>query len=144
MSPEENKALVRRTIEALNERNWAAYDEAFSSDIVLHNASRTIQGLQAHKQYVSMLLTAFPDLQFTVEDLIAEGDKVVDRYTARGTHTGALMGMAPTGKQFTATAISINHFANDKIVEQWFNVDDLGLFQQLGLVPATGGASQEP
>ena len=144
MSPEENKALVRRTIEALNERNWAAYDEAFSSDIVLHNASRTIQGLQAHKHYVSMLLTAFPDLHFTIEDLIAEGDKVVDRYTARGTHTGALMDMAPTGKRFTATAISINHIANDKVVEQWFNVDDLGLFQQLGLVPAIGGANQEP
>ena len=83
MSTDDNKALVRRGMDAINERNWAAYDEMFSPDIVLHNASTTIQGLQARKQYVAMLLTAFPDLHFTVEDLIAEGDKVVERYTAR-------------------------------------------------------------
>ena len=141
MSTEQNKALVRRTIDAINERNWAAYNEAFSPDIVLHNASMTIQGLEAHRQYVSMLFTAFPDLHFTIEDLLAEGDKVVERYTARGTHTGALMGMAPTGKQFTMTAIGINHLANDKFIEQWFNGDELGLFQQLGVIPAPGQAS---
>ena len=141
MSTEDNKALVRRGYEALNQRNWAAFEELVTPDLVLHNASMTIQGFEAYKQFVSMYFTAFPDLRFTIEDMIAEGDTVVARQTARGTHQGELMGIPPTGKQVSTTGINIFRFANGKGVEEWFNGDDLGLLQQLGVVPAPGQAS---
>jgi predicted ester cyclase len=76
-----------------------------------------------------------PDLVVMVEDTIAEGDKVVCRLTYRGTHTGNLANVAPTGRQITFTAIAINRFANGKIVERWFNSDELGMMRQMGLVP---------
>ena len=79
-----------------------------------------------------------PDFHSTIEDVIAEGDKVVTRQTFRGTHTGDLMGIPPTGKQVTMSGIVISHFANGKCVELWANNDDLGLLQQLGVVPPPG------
>ncbi len=141
MSTEENKALARRAYDAVNQGNWAAVYELFSPDFVLHNASMTIQGLEAYKQFVSMYLAAFPDAQSAIEDLIAEGDKVVTRQSFRGTHQGDLMGIPPTGKQVSATGIVITRIANGKVVEQWANYDDLGLLQQLGVVPAPGQTS---
>jgi steroid delta-isomerase-like uncharacterized protein len=141
MSTEDNKALARRAYEALNQRNWSVYYEQFAPDGVYHNASMTIQGLDAYKQFLSMYLTAFPDAQFTIEDLIAEGDKVVTRQTFRGTHQGELMGIPPTGKQVTVSAIVIVRIVNGKAVEGWQNGDTLGMLQQLGVVPAPGQAS---
>ena len=88
-----------------------------------------------------MLLTASPDLHITVEDQVAEGDKVVTRYTTRGTHQGPFMGIPPTGKHVTVTGIVITRFANCKEVEEWANADWLGLLQQLGVVPTPGQAS---
>ena len=141
MSIEENKALARRYIEELfNQKNLATIDELNTPDVVLHNASMTIQGREPYKQFVSMYNAAFPDLHFLVEDLIAEGDKVVTRYMAQGTQQGALMGIAPTGKQVSVTNILITRIANDKAVEQWLNFDALGMLQQLGVVPAPGQA----
>jgi len=90
------------------------------------------------KQFVSMYLTAYPDTHFTIEDQIAEGDTVVTRWTARGTHKGPLMGIPPTGKQVTVTGISIGRVVNGKTVEGWSNYDTLGMMQQLGVVPAPG------
>jgi len=141
MSTEDNKVLVRRAFDALNQQNWAAFYKLVAPDIVLHNASTTIQGLEAYQQFISMYYAAFPDLHFLVEDMIAEGDRVVFRYTAQGTHQGALMGIAPTGKQVTVTGIGITRRANDKNVEEWLNVDTLGLLQQLGVVPTMGQAN---
>ena len=138
MSTEDNKALVRRGFDALNQRNWAAFYELFAPDFVLHDASTTIQGLKAYIRFVSMYYTAFPDLHFTVEDLIAEGDTVVARYTGQGTHQGVLMDIAPTSKQTSVTNILIFRIANDKGVEQWLNFDALGMLQQLGVVPSMG------
>ena len=135
MSTEDNKALTRRGYEALNERNWAAFEALCAPDFVLHNASMTIQGYEAYKQFISMYFTAFPDARLTIEDIIAEGDSVVVRQTFHGTHQGDLMGIGPTGKQATATGITIIRWANGKAVEQWANYDDLGLLQQLGVVP---------
>ena len=136
MSTEDNKALVRRAFDALNQRNWAAFYELVASDIVFHVASTTDQGFEAYKQFVSMNYTAFPDLHFIVEDLIAEGDRVVTRYTGQGTHQGDLMGFAPTGKQVNVTNILITRIANDKAIEQWLNFDALGMLQQVGVIPA--------
>ncbi len=141
MSTEENKALTRRGSEALNERNWAAFDALCAPDIVSHIASMTIQGLEPYKQFLAMYFTAFPDARLTIEDLIAEGDRVAVRQTLHGTHQGDFMGMPPTGRQVTGTGISIFRIVNGKVVEQWANYDDLGLLQQLGVVPVPGQAS---
>lgn len=142
MSTEENKATVRHEYEeAFNQRNLAVLDELNSPDFVFHNASTTMQGIEAFKQFLSLYLTAFADARFTVEDLIAEGDSVVARHTFRGTQTGELMGIPSTGKQVTTTGITITRFANGKGVELWGNSDDLGLLQQLGVIPAPGQAS---
>jgi steroid delta-isomerase-like uncharacterized protein len=138
MSTEDNKAHVRRGFEAVNQKNLAVFDELLTPDVVFHNASTTMQGLEAYKQFLSMYMTAFPDLHFTIEDMIAEGDTVVARFTTRGTHQGNLMGIPPTGKQVSGTGMFIDRIVNGKGVEQWFNTDDLGLMQQLGVVPTMG------
>jgi steroid delta-isomerase-like uncharacterized protein len=138
MSTEDNKAHVRRGFEAVNQKNLAVFDELLTPDVVFHNASTTMEGLEAYKQFLSMYMTAFPDLHFTIEDMIAEGDTVVARFTTRGTHQGNLMGIPPTGKQMSGTGMFIDRIVNGKAVEQWFNTDDLGLLQQLGVVPTMG------
>jgi steroid delta-isomerase-like uncharacterized protein len=138
MSTEDNKAHVRRGFEAVNQKNLAVFDELLTPDAVFHFASTTMQGLEAYKQFLSVLFTAFPDLQFTIEDMIAEGDTVVVRYTTRGTHQGAFRGIAPTGKLVSGTGMFIDRIVNGKAVEQWFNSDDLGRLQQLGVIPPMG------
>jgi steroid delta-isomerase-like uncharacterized protein len=97
------------------------------------------QGLQAFSQLVSMYRTAFPDTKLTVEDQIAEGDLVVTRWTASGTHRGELIGIMPaTGKQVKVTGIFIDRFSDGKIVESWGEFDALGMMQQVGAIPAPG------
>jgi predicted ester cyclase len=136
MSTEQNKALARRvTEEGLNHQNPALVDDLCAPAFVFHNASRTIQGLPAYKHFLSKFFAAFPDAHFTTEDLIAEGDTVAVRRTFRGTHTGSLMGIPPTGRQVTITDIAILRVANGKFVEAWNNTDELGLLQQLGVIP---------
>ena len=138
MSTEDNKAHVRRGFEAVNQKNLAVFDELLTPDVVFHSASTTMQGLEAYKQFLSMYMTAFPDLHFTIEDMIAEGDTVVARFTTHGTHQGNFMGIPPTGKQVSGTGMFIDRIVNGKGVEQWFHTDDLGLLQQLGVIPAMG------
>jgi len=138
MSTEDNKAHVRRGFEAVNQKNLAVFDELLTPDVVFHSASTTMQGLEAYKQVLSVYVTAFPDLQFTIEDVIAEGDTVVVRYTTRGTHQGNFRGIPPTGKQVSGTGMFIDRLVNGKAVEQWINGDDLGLLQQLGVIPSMG------
>src|SRR5437588_2641681 len=139
-STEANKASVRRFYdEVFNKKNRAAIDEFIAPNQVDHAAPPgTPGGLAGARQTVAMYLTAFPDLHFTVEDIIAEGDRVVARLTVRGTQKGAFMGIPPTGKQVTSTAIDINRIADGKSVEHWLNMDMLGLLQQLGVIPAPG------
>ena len=139
MSAEDNKALARRGFEeTMNQRNLAVLDELHVPDFVFHAASRTIQGREPFNQFLSTLLTAFPDVHLTIEDMIGEGDRVVIRYTYRGTHKGDLMGIPPTGKQVAVTGISIMRVANGKILEEWINSD---LMQQIGVVSVPGQAS---
>jgi steroid delta-isomerase-like uncharacterized protein len=136
MSTEENKALVRRMFEAYNKHNLAALEELCAPDYVWHGpAGFGDMDMAAMKQVMPAFFTAFPDMHWVVEDLIAEGDKVVSRYTFGATHRGELMGIPPTGKVVTATAILISRFAGGKCVEDWEEADMLGLFQQLGAVP---------
>jgi len=142
MSTETNKTLVRRFYEDLfNQRNLALVDELCSTNHVFHNPPTTLRGREEFKQLLSLYITAFPDARFTVEDEIADGDRVASRYTFRGTHRGELLGIPPTGKQVTVTEIIINRIVNGKTEEGWLNFDALGMMQQLGVIPAPGQAS---
>ncbi len=142
MSTEENKALMRRAYEEVyNQRNLAVIDELCVPDFVYHSASMTIRSLEAYKHFASLIFAAFPDGRFSIEDMIAEGDRVAVRHTFRGTHQGDFRGIPPTGKYITTTAIVISRIANGKATEAWFNGDDLGRLQQLGVIPTLGQAS---
>jgi steroid delta-isomerase-like uncharacterized protein len=135
MSAEEGKAITRRAYEAINQKNLDALDEIVASDIIDRDpAPGQAPGLEGVKQYFSSLHTAFPDVQMNIEDLIAEGDKVVARVTVGGTHQGEFMGIDPTGNQVTITGIDILRIADGKIVERWGKFDDLSMMQQLGVI----------
>jgi predicted ester cyclase len=142
-STEANKALARRVFdEVWNQGNMAAADEIFAPTVVNHGpgAAPAQTGLEAFKQGVTNLRTTFPDLHFTVEDQIAEGDKVATRFTMHGTQKGELrMGptgaFSATGKEVTINGIVITRIQDGKIAEGWVNVDQLGALTQLGLFP---------
>jgi steroid delta-isomerase-like uncharacterized protein len=139
MSTEENKAIVRRMYEEWNkgqEAAVAALEEHYAPDYVYHGSGGFgDMDLAAMKQVTPAFWTAFPDQHMAVEDLIAEGDKVVWRYTWRATHQGEFMGIPATGKVVTVTGIAICRFVGGKEVEHWSNADVLGLMQQLGALP---------
>ena len=135
---EENKAIVRREAEELfGQGNLDAADEVYTTDYVGHtpDVPEDIRGVEAGRQYAAVFRSAFPDLQLTVEDQLADGDKVATRFTARGTHQGDLEGIAPTGNRIEITGIVISRIEGGKIAEDWTNYDGLGLMQQLGVIP---------
>lgn len=100
-----------------------------------HNIAGATSGLAEYKQFLSAFFAAFPDLHFTIDDLLADGDKTITRWTAHGTHIGNLMGIPPTGKQATVTGITITRWTNGKAAETWISFDNLRLLQQLGMAP---------
>ncbi len=131
---EENKALVRRAWELAD--NPDILDEVYAPDVVWHEPDQEIRGLEQAKQFVTTYKTAFPDMNVTVEDVIAEGDKVVSRVTLRGTHQGETEEFGPpTGRQVELKGITISRIEGGKIVEDWDSYDNLSAMQQLGLVP---------
>ncbi|MBH8556133.1 ester cyclase [Nostocaceae cyanobacterium CENA357] len=135
MSLNTNKTVIRNWYEkAWNERNIALADELIDANFVAHDYPGQPTGVAAAKNLVNQYLTAFPDIHFTIEDIIAEEDKVMARWTARGTHKGDLMGAAPTNKQMIVKGVTISRIANGKIVEFWDNFDQLGMLKQLDLV----------
>jgi len=126
MGIQENKELVRRYNEEIwNRHNLEKFDEFVGGDVPL--------------EHVQQFLTAFPDVQITIKDLIAEGDKVVARLYATATNTGPFAGQPPTGKKVEIHSIRIYRIADNKIVETWAMQDRLGLMEQLGLVQTAGG-----
>jgi steroid delta-isomerase-like uncharacterized protein len=125
---------ARRSWEIVNQHNPDLIDGIYGTDFVWHEPDQDIRGSEEARQFVTMFFDAFPDLNVTVEDEIAEGDKVVTRWTIRGTHQGDLEGIAPTGKQIVLQGITIHRIEGDKIVEEWERYDNLGLMQQLGVV----------
>jgi predicted ester cyclase len=136
MSAEEKKALVRGCWEeCFNKGNLAVVDEFVASTYRWHGPGQEVSGREGIKQLIGLYRAAFPDFQMTFEDQIAEGDKVASRWTMRGTHTGDLLGIGPTGKQGTMTGIVISRLAGNAIAEEWENFDQLGLLQQLGVMP---------
>ncbi len=131
---EDNKALARRSWEVVD--NPDILEEVYAADLVWHEPAQEVQGLEEAKQLLAMYKTAFPDLNVTVEDVIAEGEKAVTRWTIRGTHQGEIEEFGPpTGKQAELQGISIHRIEGGKIVEEWNRYDNLSLLQQLGLVP---------
>ena len=140
MPTEENKAVVRREIEEIFNQggNLDAADEIYAQNYVGHDPTfGDLHGPEAVKQSAAMYRQAFPDLEATIEDQVAEGDKVVTRFRTRGTHQGETEAFGPpTGNQFEVTGITIEQFSEEgKIVEDWTNIDAVGLMQQLGLGP---------
>ncbi len=143
MSTEDNKALVRRFYEEFcNKGDLKVADEIVLTDYAEHeNVLGATSGRDGLKQFVTTTLAAFPDFHFTIEDAIAEGNKVAVRLTARGTHRGPLGDIPPTGNQVANTAIVIFRITDGKIVERWGVADQLLLLQQLGVIPPMGQAS---
>ena len=133
----DNKALVRRLLEeSFNSGNSAVADELVAADFVDHNP---LPGLpptaEGFKQSFAVIRAAMPDMTYTIEDVIAEGDKVVVRWTTSGTNTGEMLGMPATGKKATVTGIDIFRVQDGKLAEFWLSWDQLGMLQQLGMIP---------
>lgn len=133
---EANKANIRRVIEELYTRgDLSVAEELYSAKYIRHDPATPDvgTGLSGIKQVVNTYRTAFPDLELTVEDMVAEGDKVLGRWSARGTHRGELQGIAPTGKRFEIAGLTLMHIVDGRIVEEWTHWDVPGMLQQLGI-----------
>ena len=135
MTLEENKTIVRKWIEAYNNRNLDSLKEYVAPDFVDH--TNNIQGLEALIQVMNMGFMGVPDWHETIEDIIAEGDKVWVSLTYTGTHTGEMFGLAPTGKKITASSIDMFRIANGKLAEYWNVTDKLALLEPQGVVEYT-------
>jgi steroid delta-isomerase-like uncharacterized protein len=137
MSADENKALNRRLVEeGFSKGDMAVLDELIAVDCIDHAGAPAFpSGVEGVKQFFTMFRGAFPDLGYTIEDMIAEGDMVVTRNHWQGMHQGPFLGIPPTGKQVTVSGIDVTRWAGGKAVEHWANQDTLGLLQQLGVVP---------
>ena len=138
MSADTNKQLVQKWYEEISSQGRLdLVGEVFASDYVNHEPGMNWpRGTEAPKMVVNMYRTAFPNLKFTVVEQLADGDKVVTRWTATATHQGPLMNLPPSGKSAKITGTSIERIANGKIAETWINFDLLGLISQLGFMPA--------
>src|SRR5919206_3569999 len=135
--PGENKAIMRRLYEEIfNEGKLELADELVAPEMVNHTAPGAPRGPVPVKGLVAMLRRAFPDHHIAIEDMVAEGDKVVMLNTYSGTHEGEFMGIAPTGKRFVQRQVHVMRFADGKAVEHWGLRDDLGQMQQLGVIPS--------
>jgi steroid delta-isomerase-like uncharacterized protein len=145
MSARENKTTVRRFVDEVQSGgNIDAIDELCSPEFVNHSAPPgVLSNCEGVKQLTAMFRQAFPDSYFTVEDMVAEGDKVATRKTFHGTHQGEFMGIPPTGQQVSIGLIDIVRIAGGQVVEHWSMVDNLGMMQQLGVIPGSrqSGAS---
>ena len=138
-----NKNVVRRLFdEVWNKGHQQVADELLAPSYIHHDASTPDagRGPEGEKKRATLYRSAFPDIRFTVEDLIAEGESVTARWSCRGTHKAEFNGIAPTGKQFTISGISVARLAGGKMVEGWVNWDTLGMMQQLGIVQELGKA----
>jgi steroid delta-isomerase-like uncharacterized protein len=135
MTTEENKALLRRAWDEIYvQGRLDSVEEFVLVEVIAHEPDGELRGIEEFKRYLATYLAAFPDTSATIEDVIAEGDKVVSRYTVRGTHTGVTEEYGPpTGKQIVMEGITLYHFKAGKLAEMWDRYDNLAVMQQLGL-----------
>ena len=138
MPLEENKSIIRKVIDAVNEQNLALLDELIAPDFLYHTPTQQIQGLEAMKQGVMEEIQSFPDLHVTIEDIMAEGDKVCVRLRETATHKAPFRGLAPTGKKLTYTVMTIWRIVGGKVVEAWGVYDQMDFFKQLGIIEYKG------
>ncbi len=138
MSAADNEAVVRRWIEAYNERDTVGEEAGRTADFVGHVPGLPPFDSAGWAQFVWGFSTSFTDLHLTTESTVSEGDKVAARITFRGTHNGDFMGLPPTGKQVTFSSMEINRMVDGKIAEHWVVLDMLSLLQQLGVAPSPG------
>lgn len=143
MPEAENRALFERYFdEVANKDNLDLADEIFAQDYLHHDPAnpdpRPMTGSQAVKDHLTSLKGAFPDLVFDIDDIVTEGDGIVVRWTARGTNTGDYFGMPATGKPIEITGMNTWVTRDGKAIEGWVNRDDMGLLQQLGVIPTPG------
>ena len=138
MAGDDIKALAQQVFDAFTAGEPDRLDALISPDYVEHTPVPPgwPTGLEGLKQYIRVTHTGFPDFRYTVEDMVAEGDVVAARATARGTHTGEYLGIPPTGKEASWTEMHIGRVEGGRFVEHWANSDQLGLLQQLGVIPA--------
>ena len=142
MSTETNKAIVHRYLEQVwNEQRRDLFEEFLTENVIYHGI-RAGPGLQGVKEGYDLVLNAIPDIQLTIDDAIAEGNKVVVRWRSRGTHQGALLGIAGSGNQVTQSGVSIYRLANAQIVELWFLTNHISLMRQLGVIPTLDAVLQ--
>lgn len=137
MSSTENKRIISRiTLEVFNLGKPELLDEIVAADAYDHSAAPGMPpGVEGYKRFVTILRTAFPDLEYTIDQQLAEGDLVATRVTGRGTHSGDFMGIPPTGQRVTWTQTHLSRMVDGKMVEHWADMDQLGLLQQLGAIP---------
>jgi steroid delta-isomerase-like uncharacterized protein len=141
---EENKAIARRFYELWESGELDALGEVVAEDSVDHDPYNPHgqEGLEGAKKTIAMYRAAFPDTRFAIDDQVADGDKVVTRWTATGTHEGELMGVPPSGERVTITGTTIDRFENGKITEGWTNWDTLALMHAIGATPQQEPAAQ--
>lgn len=136
MSKEANVATLTKFAEAVNTGNFDLFDETVSPQNVDHDpAPGQVQGPQGYRTYFSGLRTAFPDLKVSPETFVADDESIAFAYTITGTQNGPLLGIAPTGKTIKIRGLQISKFKDGKMVERWGSSDELGMLQQLGVVP---------
>lgn len=143
MSTEELKTIIRRSIEALNDGNQDAVDELYVADFVCHRFPYPdIDNREGYRQLLGHWHLAFPDAQFTIEEMIVEGNTAAVRQTYSATHTGPLGSISPTDKQITGEGCIVYRLEDGRIVEEWDYWDELGFWQQLGVIPPIGSVMQ--
>lgn len=141
MTTEQNRTIARRYMEELwNQGKLDVAGELVTGNYAVYDPGTPGRqgGVEGEQQAVSLYRSAFPDLHFTVEDIVVEGDRVALRWSSSGTHLGELMGIPPTGRQAGPTGMSIFRVVDGRIAENWHNWDTLGLLQQLGVIPTPG------
>jgi predicted ester cyclase len=141
VSEKENRGLIHRYFEEMNRRNKTYLDEYLGPNYIYHGPNGDLD-VEGFKTMHSMFLTAFPDAHAVPEDIISEGDKVVTRWKIQGTHKGEFQGIAPTGKRIIVTGIIISRIEEGKAVEEWEEIDQLGMLQQLGIIPSPGSKDE--
>lgn len=142
MSLEENKKIARRCLEAISEKDFSVIDQQYDPGYLRHDPdSPQVRTREEYHRYLMGLCMVFPDLHFTIDDVFAEDDKVVCRFSITGTHTQPWRGLPATGKRVSLTGINISKIVKNKVVEDWFNTDIFSLALQVGLIPAPAPAS---
>lgn len=144
MSIEENKALCRQCVDLWNDRDSEAAGQLYAEDFVYRGAPGELRGREAIKNLWATFLTGFPDMHSTIDHMVAEGDRVVVRWTIRGTHTGSFDGIEPTGNSVTIPVLEELRIADGVLAEAWNSFDQLGLLQQIGAASATSATNAKP